>query len=101
MNQYIDTLQPLFGNTLWVYFLEAPSKGNMDGAAVMERFQEDVDKFMKEKGGGRLELAIACKGDWRLLPVLFADILMRNKETVMKKKEKSIYPLYALIPALP
>ena len=31
MNQYIDTLQPLFGNTLWVYFLEAPSKGNMDG----------------------------------------------------------------------
>lgn len=50
MNQYIDTLQPLFGNTLWVYFLEAPSKGNMDGAAVMERFQEDVDKFMKEKG---------------------------------------------------
>ena len=50
MNQYIDTLQPLFGNTLWVYFLEAPSKGNMDGAAVMERFQGDVDKFMKEKG---------------------------------------------------
>ena len=50
MNQYIDTLQPLFGNTLWVYFLEAPSKGHMDGAAVMERFQGDVDKFMKEKG---------------------------------------------------
>lgn len=50
MNQYIDTLQPLFGNTLWVYFLEAPSKGNMDGAAVPDRFQEDVDKFMKEKG---------------------------------------------------
>ena len=50
MNQYIDTLQPLFGNTLWVYFLEAPSKGNMDGAAVMDRFQKDVDKFMTEKG---------------------------------------------------
>lgn len=49
MNQYIDTLQPLFGNTLWVYFLEAPSKGNMDGAAVMDRFQQDVDKFMTEK----------------------------------------------------
>lgn len=49
MNQYLDTLQPLFGNTLWVYFLEAPSKGNMDGKAVMERFQKDVDKFMKEK----------------------------------------------------
>lgn len=50
MNQYIDTLQPLFGNTLWVYFLEAPSKGNMDGAAVLDRFQKDVDKFMTEKG---------------------------------------------------
>ena len=50
MNQYIDTLQPLFGNTLWIYFLEAPSKGNMDGAAVLDRFQADVDKFMTEKG---------------------------------------------------
>lgn len=49
MNQYIDTLQPLFGNTLWVYFLEAPAKGNMDGKAVMNRFQKDVDKFMTEK----------------------------------------------------
>ncbi len=49
MNQYIDTLQPLFGNTLWVYFLDAPAKGEMDGAAVMDRFQEDVDKFMIEK----------------------------------------------------
>lgn len=49
MNQYIDKLQPLFGNTLWVYFLEAPSKGNMDGKAVMDRFQADVDYFMKEK----------------------------------------------------
>ena len=50
MNQYIDTLQPLFGNTLWVYFLEAPSKGNMDGKAVLDRFQQDVNKFMTEKG---------------------------------------------------
>ena len=50
MNQYIDTLQPLFGNTLWVYFLEAPSKGNMDGKAVLDRFQKDVDEFMTEKG---------------------------------------------------
>ena len=50
MNQYLDTLQPLFGNTIWVYYLEAPSKGNMDGKAVLDRFQEDVDKFMTEKG---------------------------------------------------
>lgn len=50
MNQYIDALQPLFGNTLWVYFLEAPSKGNMDGKAVLDRFQKDVDEFMTEKG---------------------------------------------------
>ena len=50
MNQYLDTLQPLFGNTIWVYYLEAPSKGNMDGKAVLDRFQEDVNKFMTEKG---------------------------------------------------
>ena len=50
MNQYIDTLQPLFGNTIWVYYLEAPSKGNMDGKDILDRFQKDVDKFMTEKG---------------------------------------------------
>ena len=45
-----DKLQPLFGNTIWVYYLEAPSKGDMDGKAILDRFQEDVDKFMTEKG---------------------------------------------------
>ena len=50
MNQYIDTLQPLFGNTIWVYYLEDPYKGNMDGKDILDRFQKDVDKFMTEKG---------------------------------------------------
>jgi len=47
MNQYLNTVQPLFGSTLWVYFEEAPSKG-LTGADVMNKFQGDVSKFMAE-----------------------------------------------------
>lgn len=49
MNTFLNDLQPLFGSTLWVYYLEAPSKGEMDGQGLLERFQEDVNKYMKEK----------------------------------------------------
>ena len=49
MNPILNDLQPLFSSTLWVYYLEAPSKGKMDGQALLERFQGDVDKYMKEK----------------------------------------------------
>ncbi|MFV0466148.1 MAG: ABC transporter substrate-binding protein [Lachnospiraceae bacterium] len=49
MNAYLNDLQPLFSSSLWVYYLEAPSKGNMDAEALLERFQEDINKYMKEK----------------------------------------------------
>ena len=42
-------MQPLFANTLWQYFLEAPYKGDMTGAEVMERFQQDIAKYQTEK----------------------------------------------------
>lgn len=49
MNEHWGTIQPLFATKLWVYYLEAPSKGNMDGKAILERFQEDVAQYMTEK----------------------------------------------------
>ncbi len=49
MNEHWGTIQPLFATKLWVYYLEAPSKGNMDGKAILERSQEDVAQYMTEK----------------------------------------------------
>ena len=49
MNEHWNAIQPLFATKLWVYYLEAPSKGNMDGKAILERFQEDVAQYMTEK----------------------------------------------------
>lgn len=49
MNIFLNDIQPLYNSTLWVYYLEAPSKGEMDGNGLLDRFQEDVNKFMKEK----------------------------------------------------
>ncbi len=48
-DQSFNDVQPLFANTLWQYFLEAPYKGNMTGAEVMDRFQQDIDKYQTEK----------------------------------------------------
>ncbi len=47
-DQSFNDVQPLFSSTLWQYFLEAPYKGNMTGAEVMDRFQEDIDKYQTE-----------------------------------------------------
>ncbi len=49
-DQSFNDVQPLFANTLWQYFLEAPYKGDMTGADVMNKFQEDVEKYQKENG---------------------------------------------------
>ncbi|RGC96979.1 extracellular solute-binding protein [Subdoligranulum sp. AM23-21AC] len=48
-DQSFNDVQPLFANTLWQYFLEAPYKGDMTGAEVMERFQQDIAKYQTEK----------------------------------------------------
>lgn len=48
-DQSFNDVQPLFANTLWQYFLEAPYKGDMTGAEVMDRFQQDIDKYQTEK----------------------------------------------------
>ncbi|QUI21991.1 carbohydrate ABC transporter substrate-binding protein [Vallitalea pronyensis] len=48
MNQLLTPIQPLYRSTLWVYYLDAPGKG-MNGAELLEKFQADVEKLMKEK----------------------------------------------------
>lgn len=49
MNLFLNPLGATYGSTLWVYYQEAPSKGNMDGEAVLDRWWDDVVRYMKEQ----------------------------------------------------
>ena len=49
-NYYVMTLNPLFESSLYVYYVDAPAKGTMDGKAVMEKFQKYYDQYMKDQG---------------------------------------------------
>ncbi len=48
MNNYLNDIQPLYKTTLWVYYLDAPSKG-ITGEELLATFQKDVNEYMKEK----------------------------------------------------
>ena len=43
-------LNALFESTLYVYYVDAPAKGDMDGAQIMEKFQGDFEQYMKDQG---------------------------------------------------
>ena len=47
MNTHWNTIQALQSSTLWIYYQEA-AQGKMGGEELLERFQVDVDKYMKE-----------------------------------------------------
>ncbi len=49
-NYYVMTLNPLFESSLYVYYVDAPAKGTMDGKAVMEKFQKDYEQDLKDQG---------------------------------------------------
>ena len=49
MNIPMNPLNSIFGSTLWVYYQEAPSKGNMDAYGILERWQKDIEKYMTEQ----------------------------------------------------
>lgn len=49
-NYYVMDLNALCESTLYVYYVDAPAKGNMDGAAIMEKFQGDFEQYMKDQG---------------------------------------------------
>lgn len=49
-NYYVMNLNPLFDSTLYVYYVDAPAKGNLDGKGLMEKFQKDFEQYMKDQG---------------------------------------------------
>ena len=34
----------------YVYYVDAPAKGDRDGASIMEQFQKDFEQYMKDQG---------------------------------------------------
>lgn len=48
MNNHWSPIKALQSGTLWVYYQEA-AQGKMTGAELLERFQKDIDSFMKEQ----------------------------------------------------
>lgn len=49
-NYYVMDLNALCESTLYVYYVDAPARGNMDGADIMAQFQKDFEQFMKDQG---------------------------------------------------
>lgn len=49
-NFAVMSLNPLFENTLYVYYVDGPAKGNMNGKTMMEKFQGDFEQYMKDQG---------------------------------------------------
>lgn len=49
-NHYVMPLNTLAESTLYVYYVDAPLKGDMDGAAILERFQRDFEQYMRDRG---------------------------------------------------
>lgn len=49
-NFYVMDLNALCESSLYVYYVDAPAKGDRDGAAIMEQFQKDFEQYMKDKG---------------------------------------------------
>lgn len=49
-NYYVMDYNPLFESTLYVYYVDAPAKGNMNGQQMMEKFQSDFEQYMKDQG---------------------------------------------------
>lgn len=49
-NYYVMDYNPLFESTLYIYYVDAPAKGNMNGQQMMEKFQSDFEQYMKDQG---------------------------------------------------
>ncbi len=48
-NYYVMDLNALCESTLYVYYVDAPAKGNMDGQEIMEKFQKDFEQYMADQ----------------------------------------------------
>ncbi len=50
MNSHWGAIESLFSDYLWAYYAEALVGEGIDGAQVLDKFQEDFDKFMANNG---------------------------------------------------
>ncbi len=50
MNSHWGAIESLFSDYLWAYYAEALVGTDMTGADVLDKFQEDFDKFMANNG---------------------------------------------------
>ncbi len=49
-NYYVMDLNALFESTLYIYYTDAPTRENMDGADILEKFQNDFEQYRKDQG---------------------------------------------------
>ncbi len=49
-NYYVMDLSTLFESTLYIYYTDAPTRDNMDGADILEKFQSDFEQYRKDQG---------------------------------------------------
>lgn len=49
-NFNVMDLNALCESSLYVYYVDAPAKGDKDGAAIMKQFQKDFEQYMKDQG---------------------------------------------------
>lgn len=48
-NYYVMDLNALCESTLYVYYVDAPAKGDMNGQEIMEKFQKDFEQYMLDQ----------------------------------------------------
>lgn len=49
-NYSVMALNQLFESSLYIYYVDAPAKGNMNGQQMMEKFQSDFEQYMLDQG---------------------------------------------------
>lgn len=49
-NFYVMDLDALCESSLYVYYIDAPAKGDKDGKGILEEFQKDYEQYMKDQG---------------------------------------------------
>ncbi|WP_110934128.1 ABC transporter substrate-binding protein [Paenibacillus bouchesdurhonensis] len=49
-NAYVMQYNPLFENSLYIYYVSAPATNDLDGKGVMEKFQKEFEQYNKDIG---------------------------------------------------
>lgn len=49
-NAYVMQYNPLFENSLYIYYTSTPAKNDLDGKGIMEKFQKEFEQYNKDIG---------------------------------------------------